>query len=142
MAEIFDLVKGHETHSVSEEEIVLDAVRMMVAANIGAVPVLRNGELVGIFTERDLMKRVVAEGRDPATTRVGAVMTVNLLAVSPDESIENCMVLMKQHSVRHLPICEGRKLKGMVSLRDVLLHDVEEKDGEVKFMRAYIQTGS
>jgi CBS domain-containing protein len=142
MAVIFDLVKGHETHAVTEEAIVLEVARKMVAVNIGAVPVLRGGELLGIFTERDLMRRVVAEGRDPATTRVGDVMTVNLLAVSPDESIDNCMVLMKQHSVRHLPICEGRRLKGMVSLRDILLHDVEEKDGEVKFMRAYIQANS
>jgi signal-transduction protein with cAMP-binding, CBS, and nucleotidyltransferase domain len=142
MAVIFDLVKGHEIYAVTEDAVVLDVARKMVAVNIGAVPVLRDNELVGIFTERDLMKRVVAEGRNPAGTCVGEVMTVNLLAVEPCESIDKCMVLMKQHAVRHLPICEGRKLKGVVSLRDILLHDVEEKDGEVKFMRAYIQTGS
>lgn len=142
MASIYDLVKGHEIHAVGEQAVILEVARHMVAANIGAVAVLRDGELVGIFTERDLLKRVVAAGRDPAATRVGEVMTVNLLAVAPHESIDNCMMLMKQNGVRHLPICEGRKLKGMVSLRDLLLHDVEEKDGEVKFMRAYITAGS
>jgi signal-transduction protein with cAMP-binding, CBS, and nucleotidyltransferase domain len=138
MAAIYDLVKGNQIHAVGEQAVVLEVARHMVAANIGAVAVLRDSELVGIFTERDLLKRVVAEGRDPALTRVGEVMTVNVLAVAPNQSIDDCMLLMKQNSVRHLPICDGRTLKGMVSLRDLLLHDVEQKDGEVKFMRAYI----
>jgi CBS domain-containing protein len=111
---------------------------MMVERNIGAVPVLRDGQLEGIFSERDLMKRVVAEGRDTKTTRVEDVMTSDPLVVCPEESVDSCMVLMRNHGFRHLPICDGKKLRGLVSLRDLLLRDLSEKDDEVRMMRAYI----
>ena len=138
MAKIYDLIKDNATHTITAEQTVLEAAREMVANNIGAILVLREGELVGIFSERDLMKRVVAEGRDPARTRVSEVMTANPLTVDMRESIEHCMVLMKEHGFRHLPICDGKKLKGIVSLRDILLRDLTEKDEEVRLMRAYI----
>jgi len=138
MSKIYDLVKDYELHTITADQTVLEAAREMVAHNIGAIPVLRDGELVGIFSERDIMKRVVAEGRDPARTRVSEVMTANPLTVDMRESIEQCMVLMKQHSFRHLPICDGKKLKAIVSLRDILLRDLTEKDEEVRMMRAYI----
>lgn len=138
MATIYDLVKGNVAHTITADQTVLEASRQMVANNIGAVPVLQEGELVGIFSERDIMKRVVAEGRDPARTRVAEVMTAHPLTVDIRDSIEHCMVLMKEHSFRHLPICDGKKLKGIVSLRDILLRDLTEKDEEVRMMRAYI----
>ncbi len=136
---VYDLVKGNLVHAAETEETVLDAVRRMVRAGVGAVPVLRNGQLVGMFSERDLMRKVVAEERDPRATRVSEVMSSEVLVVHPDESLDRCMLLMKEHGIRHLPICSGDRLIGVVSLRDILLHDVEEKDGEVQFMRAYIQ---
>ena len=138
MSKIYDLVKDYELHTITADQTVLEAAREMVAHNIGAIPVLRDGELVGIFSERDIMKRVVAEGRDPARTRVSEVMTANPLTVDVRESIEHCMVLMKEHGFRHLPICDGKKLKAIVSLRDILLRDLTEKDEEVRMMRAYI----
>ncbi|HVP50857.1 MAG TPA: CBS domain-containing protein [Terriglobales bacterium] len=138
MAKICDLIKDNEMHTITAEQTVLEAARQMVANNIGAIPVLRDGELVGIFSERDIMTRVVAEARDPARTRVSEVMTAHPLTVDMRESIEHCMVLMKEHSFRHLPICDGKKLKGIVSLRDILLRDLTEKDEEVRMMRAYI----
>src|SRR5437773_7531468 len=103
MHTIFDLVKNRATHSASATQTVLIAARQMVAHKIGAVPVLQEGKLVGIFSERDIMSRVVAEGLDPASITVGEVMTANPLVVGPTESVENCMVLMKQHGFRHLP---------------------------------------
>ncbi|MFZ3213238.1 MAG: CBS domain-containing protein [Terriglobales bacterium] len=138
MAKIYDLIKDNQTQTIRADQSVLEAAREMVASNIGAVPVLRDGELVGIFSERDIMKRVVAEGRDPARTRVSEVMTADPLSVDMREGIEHCMVLMKEHGFRHLPICDGKKLKGIVSLRDILLRDLTEKDEEVRLMRAYI----
>ena len=141
MHTIFDLVKNRATHSASATQTVLIAARQMVAHKIGAVPVLQEGKLVGIFSERDIMSRVVAEGLDPASITVGEVMTANPLVVGPTESVENCMVLMKQHGFRHLPIWDGKEMIGLISLRDLLLHDLEEKDGEVKLMRAYIGSG-
>jgi len=138
MPTIYDLVKDRETCAAEAGQTVYEIACMMVERNIGAVPVLRDGQLAGIFSERDLMKRVVAEGRDAKTTRVEDVMTTDPLTVRPEESPESCMVLMRNHGFRHLPICEGRKLKGLVSLRDLLLRDLSEKDDEVRMMRAYI----
>ncbi|MBZ5574095.1 MAG: CBS domain-containing protein [Acidobacteriia bacterium] len=136
---IYDLIKTQEMYGAEVNQTVLEVARTMVARNIGAVPVLREGLLVGIFSERDLMGRVVAEGRDPRTTRVEEVMTEGPLTVMPTETVENCMLLMRRHGFRHLLICEGKQLLGIVSLRDVLLHDLSEKDHEVRMMRAYIQ---
>jgi CBS domain-containing protein len=136
---ICDLVREQQTYRADINQTVLEIVQAMVARNIGAVPVVENGLLVGLFSERDLMKRVVAEGMDPRTTILADVMTREPLTVSPQQDIEICRALMKKHSFRHLPICEGAQLTGMVSLRDILLHDLDAKDDEVRMMRAYIQ---
>ena len=140
MASIHDLIRDRETYTVNAEETVLAAARFMVERNIGAVPVLQRGELAGIFSERDIMKRVLAAGRDPKTTQVAEVMTRDPKTVAPGESLENCMLLMREHGFRHLPVCEGKRLVGLVSLRDLLLRDLTEKDAEVKMMRAYIHS--
>lgn len=137
---ICDLIKNQETYRADANQTVLDVAQAMVARNIGAVPVLRDGLLVGIFSERDLMKRVVVEGREAGTTRVGEVMTGDPLTVSPQETPENCMLLMRRHGFRHLPVCDGKQLRGLVSLRDLMLHDLSEKDDEVRMMRAYIHS--
>jgi len=136
---VYDLISTQETYRADAGQTVFDVAQAMVERNIGAVPVLRDGLLIGIFSERDLMKRVVVEGRDPRTTQVDEVMTEDPLTVSPDESLETCMILMRRHGFRHLPVCEGKQLRGIVSLRDILLHDLNEKDHEVRMMRAYIQ---
>jgi CBS domain-containing protein len=137
---ICDLIKDQETFQAELGDTVLETVRTMVEQNIGAVPVLHNEKLVGIFSERDLMKRVVAEGRDPRSTCLAEVMTDDPLTVHMSESIENCMALMRRHNFRHLPVCHDGHLVGMVSLRDILLHDLDEKDDEVRMMRAYIHS--
>jgi len=136
---IYDLINNQDTYRAGGDQTVLDVAQAMVARNIGAVPVVREGLLVGIFSERDLMKRVVAECRDPRSTRLEEVMTENPLTVNPAETVENCMILMRHHGFRHLPVCDGNQLVGIVSLRDLLLHDLTEKDYEVRMMRAYIQ---
>ena len=141
MAHIYDLIKDQDTYRADVNQTVLELAQAMVERNIGAVPVLREGELVGIFSERDLMRRVVAGGLDPAATRVGDVMTDDPLTVDPNEELETCMVLMRRHGFRHLPICEGKLLRGMVSLRDIMLHDLSEKEHDIRMMRAYIQAG-
>ena len=139
MSCIYDLVKEQETYRADLNQTVLEVALAMVERNIGAVPVLKDGELVGIFSERDLMKRIVVERLDPSLCRIEEVMTIDPLSVSPDESIETCMMLMRRHGFRHLPICDGKILRGIVSLRDIMLHDLDEKDHEVRMMRAYIQ---
>jgi CBS domain-containing protein len=128
MAMIYDLVKDRRVFSVDADSSVLEAARFMMEHNIGAVPVLRNGELVGIFSERDVMNRVVALGRMPGTTQVAEVMTPNPKAVSVNETVDNSLFLMREHGFRHLPITDGKQLKGLVSLRDLLLRYVKETE--------------
>jgi len=137
---ICDLIKNQETYQADLGQTVLETVRTMVEHNIGAVPVVHNGKLTGIFSERDLMKRVVAEGLDPRSTCLAEVMTDDPLTVNMNEDMENCMTLMRRHSFRHLPVCHNGQLVGIVSLRDILLHDLNEKDDEVRMMRAYIHS--
>jgi CBS domain-containing protein len=137
---ICDLLRNQAAISAEAHQTVLEVASMMVEHNIGAVPVLQEGRLTGIFSERDLMSRVVVDGKDPARTLVSEVMTVDPLTVAPNDSLETCMTLMKRHGFRHLPVCAGSELKGVVSLRDILLHDLDEKDDEVRMMRAYMHS--
>jgi len=137
---ICDLIKDQETYRADLGQNVLETVRAMVELNIGAVPVIHNGELVGIFSERDLMKRVVAETLDPRSTCVAEVMTNDPLTIGMNEDLDTCMTLMRRNNFRHLPVCHHGRLVGMVSLRDILLHDLSEKDDEVRMMRAYIHS--
>lgn len=134
MANVYDLVKERRVYSIEADRTVLEASRFMMEHSIGALPVLRNGELVGIFSERDIMNRVVAVGRTPGTTKISEVMTANPKAVSIDETIENCLFLMREFGFRHLPILEGTQLRGLVSSRDILLRYVSQKEAESRRM--------
>lgn len=142
MESIYDLVRGRHTKEVSPETSVAEAAAQMVQHNIGAIAVTAEGKLQGIFSERDVLKRVVAERRDPAATPVRDVMTTNPVTVAPTESLERCRTLMREGAFRHLPICDQGKLVGIISIRDLLLHDIVEKDQEVSLMRAYIATNT
>jgi CBS domain-containing protein len=137
---ISNLLKNQVMVSVDIRQTVLDVARLMVEHNIGAVPVLRDGRLVGVFSERDLMNRVVAGGKNPAQTAVAEVMTEDPLTVDAGDHLETCMTLMRRHNFRHLLVCQAGELMGVVSLRDVLLHDLDEKDDEVRMMRAYLHS--
>jgi CBS domain-containing protein len=134
MSPIYDLVKDRPVYSVEADRTVLEAARFMMEHRIGAVPVLRNGELVGIFSERDIMNRVVAVGRLPGSTKISEVMTTNPKAVNVDETIENCLYLMREFGFRHLPIVDGKELKGLVSSRDILLRYISMKEAEQRRM--------
>lgn len=128
MATLRDIVKDRRTYSIDAGRTVLEAARFMMEHHIGALPVLRNGELAGIFSERDIMNRVVAVGRNPAYTAVSEVMTPNPRAVDLEESIEECLFIMHEFGFRHLCIVEGKQLKGLVSLRDIMMHQAGEME--------------
>jgi len=132
MPTLRDLVKDRKVYSVDAARTVLEAARYMMERNVGALPVLRNGDLVGIVSERDIMNRVVAVGRTPGTTAVSEVMTANPRAVAADESIEECLFIMREYGFRHLPIVDGKELKGLVSLRDVLMHQAAEIERQTR----------
>ncbi|MCU1300267.1 MAG: putative signal-transduction protein with domain [Candidatus Sulfotelmatobacter sp.] len=132
MSTLRDLVKDRRVYSIEAEKTVLEAARFMMEHNIGALPVLRNSELIGIFSERDIMNRVVAVGRQPAYTAVSEVMTPNPRAVKLDETVEECLFIMEEFGFRHLPIVEGKELKGLVSLRDVVMRHAAELDRQTR----------
>ena len=121
MATVLDVVKDRRVYSIDAEKSVLEAARFMMEHNIGALPVLRDGKLAGIFSERDVMNRVVAVGRTPGTTRVAEVMTANPRTVDADESLEDCLFLMKEFNFRHVLVVSNGELRGLVSLRDILM---------------------
>jgi len=134
MTTLRDLTKDRKLYAIDANRSVLEAARYMMEHNVGAVPVMRNGELVGILSERDIMNRVVAVGRTPGTTVASEVMTANPRAVSADESIEECLFIMREFGFRHLPIVDGKELKGLVSLRDVLMHRAAELERQSRGM--------
>ena len=127
-----ELVNDRKVYSVEATRTVLEAARYMMELNIGAVPVLRNGDLVGILSERDIMNRVVAVGRTPGTTAVSEVMTANPRTVSADESIDECIFIMREFGFRHVPIVDGKEVKGLVSVRDLLLRQAAEIERQTR----------
>ena len=139
MKTLGSLVKdSRELYTVSADDTAHDAAVYMTDRNIGAVTVVDGERVVGLFSERDLMKRIVAQGRDPRTVRVGEVMSTELTTGSPDETYEQALSKMNQARCRHLPILEDNKLLGLISLRDLLLVDGEEKAEEIRMLNTYI----
>lgn len=126
---------------VSPQTTVADAVRTMAENNVGAVVILESKRLAGIFTERDLLRRVVAQGRDPGATPISEVMTANVIVAKSDDSYEEVLQIMNTTKCRHIPIVEGESLKGIVSMRDLLRYDNEEKAFEVDQLKSYFFHG-
>ena len=140
MKTVRDLIKDNDKDLtvVSKNTTVLEAAQKMTQRRIGAVPVLDGDLIVGIFSERDVMNRVVAKNLNPASTTVEQVMTRDLVVGAPEESIEQVEKKMKQYNIRHLPIVSADKLVGIISLRDLLDAELNEKTEEIKMMTAYI----
>ena len=135
---IGSLVAGRDTYHVDGGLSIRDASRYMTERRIGAVAVLDGDRLAGIVSERDIMGRVVAAGRDLDQTRVRDVMTRDLVVARAGDSHEDGLRMMKQAGCRHLPVVEGDRLVGIVSQRDLLQIDLSEKDEEIRWLNAYI----
>jgi len=138
MRTIGGVVEGRTVFCVGVEQTVREVARYMTERRVGAVPVLDHNRLVGIVSERDIMGRVVAKSKDPDTTRVGEVMTRDLVVAGAGESHEDGLRKMRQAGCRHLPVVEEDRLVGVVSLRDLLQIDLTEKDEEIRWLNAYI----
>jgi CBS domain-containing protein len=139
MRSIRHLLEDKKVLAVDAETSALQAARYMSERVVGAVPVLDHGKLVGMFTERDLMTRVVVPRRDPAATPVREVMTRDITTASPDDLRSECEARMRRRHCRHLPVVEDGRLVGTISLRDLLSEDIEERDEEVKILTEYVQ---
>jgi CBS domain-containing protein len=138
MKSIRELINNRSVFTVDRGASVQTAVEYMAMKNIGAVSVMDDSRLIGIFSERDVINRVVAKGLNPATTPVASVMTSNLVVASADETYDSCLRKMKQANCRHLPIVDGDKLVGFISLRDLLQVDISEKDDTIEFLNTYM----
>jgi len=138
MRTIGEIIQGNPLFHAKSNDTVFDVARMMSDKNVGAVAVLDSGRLVGIFSERDLMKRVVAAGLEPKKTQVVNVMTKDLVVGRPDDDISDA--LQKMHSVgcRHLPVVDSGNLIGMISLRDLLEIDDDTQRKRASFLRELV----
>jgi CBS domain-containing protein len=128
---------GKRLTYVSPDMTVTEVAEKMAGAGIGAVVVLENEKLKGIFTERDLLNRVVSAGKDPKSVKVSEVMTTNVCVCNADDSYEFCLAQMKQIGCRHMPVVEENKLLGIISMRDLLKHQVSIKESELKIMDSF-----
>ena len=112
--------KGSSVWSIGPNATVIDAIRLMDEKNVGALPVVDNGKLVGIVSERDYTRKIIVKGRSSKDTPVSDILTKELLTASPSNSVTDCMQIMTEKRVRHLPILEGTKLVGILSIGDVV----------------------
>ncbi len=140
MPRLRDILQGRTLLSAQTGETVAEVARRMASWNVGAVVVLENGALRGVFSERDLMKRVVVPRRDPEATRIDEVMSTELTKADEFATCEEAMELMRRCGCRHLPVMRQGAIVGFISMRDLMLHEIERKTDEIEQMRNYIQS--
>ncbi len=138
MPTLGEIVKDKPVRVVLTGKTVLEAAEYMAAHNIGAVPVLDGDQLVGIFSERDLLKRCVTKKIDISATKIQDVMTKRVVIMEGSDSYEDCLRIMKQESIRHVPVIEGDKLIGVISMRDIMQVDMDEKEQKIDVLNSYI----
>jgi CBS domain-containing protein len=123
---------------VQRPATVREAARMMSENNVGIVAVLDGDRLVGVFSERDVVRRVVHRGLDPARTTVGEVMTTDLVVADADDDYQTAMHKMDHANIRHLPVVSGERLLSMLSIRDLMRVDLEDKGAEIQHLQEYL----
>lgn len=140
MGKVSDLLKRKpfETYTVSPETITLDALRLMSDKNIGALPVVDQQKLVGMFSERDYARKVVLQGRSSLDTRVGDIMSRDIEVAHPGHTIEHCMTIMSQKHLRHFPVIDNGKLVGIISVGDVVKYIIEEQESFIQHLQLYM----
>jgi len=139
MSRVRDIVHGRKLFYVAEHESVADVVRRMAELEVGAILVLDEGEaLKGVFSERDLMKRVVLQRLDPEQTGVRDVMSTDLATIDELSTLEEAMEAMQQHSCRHLPVMRANHVVGFLSMRDLMNYELASKTEELHHMHAYV----
>ena len=133
--------KGRNVLEIEAGATVREAVRAMVDANVGSLLVTSSGDVVGIVTERDYLRRVALEGRTDDDTTVGEIMTAPLVVVGPDTSIDECMAVMTDRRIRHLPVVEDGKVVGLVSIGDLVKFKSRQQSFEIQYLTDYITAG-
>ena len=132
--------KGYDIWSVEAEEPVLAAIQIMADRHVGALPVLRDGQLVGLVSERDYARKVILLGRSSAETEVWQIMSSPVVTVRPEDEVRHCMQVVTERRIRHLPVVDGGRLVGFVSIGDLVKYRMDRIEEEAEAMRSYIQS--
>jgi len=130
--------KGNAVYSISPETSVYDALELMEEKNISSLVVVERDKLIGIFTERDYARKVILKGRSSRETEIKDIMTERPIYVTPDNTIEDCMQLMTNKSIRHLPVLDNYELVGVLSIGDLVKFIINEKDFIIQNLEHYI----
>ena len=138
VAELLRMKPARRTVSVTPEQSVLEAIKVLAAEDIGAAVVMSGGRLAGIFSERDYTRKVILKGRSSDTTRVEEIMTANVVCVNPRTKTRECMALMTEKNIRHLPVLDEGRVVGMVSIRDIVSDIIADQDFTIEQLEHYI----
>lgn len=130
--------KGSPLWTIAPEATVFEAIKLMAEKNIGALLVLAGGKLAGVFTERDYARKIALHGKNSRETRVWEILPPEIITVNPDDSVEDCMKLMTEHRVRHLPVVEGANVVGIISIGDLVNWIISTQSAHIEQMEQYI----
>ena len=130
--------KGNQIWSVKPDTTIFGALEIMCEKEIGALLVMEDGKLTGIFSERDYARKVILKGKSSINTQVGELMTKKVLYIDPEKTINDCMVIMTNKHVRHLPVIENDKVIGMVTIGDVVSQIISEQEYAIQHLENYI----
>jgi CBS domain-containing protein len=130
--------KGHDVLRIESDASVLEAVKQMVEANVGSLLVMDGGEVTGIVTERDYLRRVTLEGRTDQDTAVREIVSSPLIVATPDTTIDECKALMTDRRIRHVPVVEDGDVVGLISIGDVVKFESRQQSFEIKYLTDYI----
>jgi len=130
--------KGRDVYSVAPDARVFDALKLMADKSVGALIVLEGGRIAGILSERDYARKVILHGKSSHDIQVRDIMTSNVVTVQPGQTVEECMALMTEKRIRHLPVTEGERLIGVLSIGDLVKEVIAEQQQTIKQLESYI----
>jgi CBS domain-containing protein len=141
VAELLKLKAAHhqQVHTIGPGQMVVEALKVMADKNVGALPVVQDGQVVGVFSERDYARKLVLKGRSSIGTPVDAVMSAPVITVGPQESIDRCMGIMTDSHLRHLPVVENGQLLGLLSIGDLVKEAIAEQTALIQQLEQYIR---
>jgi CBS domain-containing protein len=143
MSRLSDILdeKGHDVLEIDADASVFDAIKRMVEANVGSLLVTDGGTVTGIVTERDYLRRAALEGRPDKETPVREIMTTPLVVATPETAIDECMALMTDRRIRHVPVVEGGDVIGLISIGDLVKFKSKQQSFEIQYLTEYITAG-
>ena len=142
MKPVVELLKGRDPvlYKVAPDVAVFDALKLLADYGVGAVVVMDGEKMVGVFSERDYTRKVALLGRNSRETRVSEIMTGNVVSVTPATGTRTCMALMSQKKIRHLPVVDGQKVIGMISIRDIMDDIIADHEQTIAQLQSYISS--